>query len=97
MIRFTLQCEAGHGSSRSPTFTIRVNPEGVFPCIGRPHEIQMKGSVFTPNLMTSPRLSLLHLYPTRIIRFVDGVQKMIIWSQVLGVVVLSLRSLLAGP
>ena len=47
--------------------------------------------------MTSPRLSLIHLYPTRMIRFLAGLQRVIIWSQVLGVVVLSLRYLLAGP
>lgn len=64
--------------------------------MGHPYEIPQKGNMLKRNLMTSPRPSLMHLYPTKMIRFLHGLQNMIIWSQVLSVVVLSLRYLLAG-
>lgn len=61
-----------------------------------PYMISEKGNALYCDLMASPKLSVIHLYPTKMIRFLDNLQKMILWSQVLGVVLLSIRRLLEG-
>jgi len=39
---------------------------------------------------------MIHFLPTRIAWFLDDVQTLFIWSQLAGVIVLSLRFILAG-